>query len=349
MDFDGLVREGVITVATKVWMEPRCRLEAEEARDAREAASQNIFWADDQDENSPHDMVEETSITIKGTTIAYLIEETSTGHGNRVWAASIAACFYLFDRFQAGDDRWSEASSFQSIEFGAGAALPSLYLAHLLAPRHYTPMPRVHITDAKQYRNIHQILASVLQQPMSIREKIRIRVSPHDWGVGIGADDNDSSFLGDECDGATAGHTYDLVVASDCIYNSNYHTKLLQSISTTLALPGDKGNTTGMAARRDNSTGGRAIVTFSLHGNISDDAVWKFLAMADITRSPDGKWRLQSVPVSALSSSCSSMDGPRGGWNMEETMKELGVWVAQLEPRRWIAYLYELQWVPVEV
>ena len=344
MDFDGLVQDGVITATTKAWIEPRCRLDTEEAREACEAASQNIFRGD-QDEDSTGNFVEDASITINGTTIVYLIEESSTGHGNRVWAASIAACFFISDRL----DQWSEASTFQSIEFGAGVALPSLYLAHLLAPRDYASIPCVHITDAKQYRNIHQILASVLLQPRSIRQRINIRVSPHDWGMGLGADNNDSSFLLEECFGTMVGNTYDLVVVSDCIYNPNFHEQLLQSISTTLALPGDRGNTTGMATRRDDSKGGCALVTFSLHGNISDDAVWKFLAKADITRSPDGKWRLQSVPVSGLSSSCSIGDGPRGGWNMEETMKELGVWVDQLEPHRWIAYLHELRWVPVEV
>jgi hypothetical protein len=90
-------------------------------------------------------------------------------------------------------------------------------------------------------------------------------------------------------------------------------------------------------------------VSFSLHGNIGDDAVWNFFVFANITRSPDGEWRLQAVPVSTLSSESSSSDGANGGWNMEERMKELGVWVAQLEPRRWIAYLYELRWVPEEV
>jgi hypothetical protein len=116
----------------------------------------------------------------------------------------------------------------------------------------------------------------------------------------------------------------------------------------TLALPRDKETVSGMAPR-NHSKGGCAIVSFSLHGNIGDDAVWNFFDFANITRSPDGEWRLQAVPVSTLSSESSSSDGANGGWNMEERMKELGVWVAQLEPRRWIAYLYELRWVPEEV
>jgi len=367
MDFDELVRDGMITVSTREWMEPFWRLDEEQTKEAREArTSYNIFFLpndhDDEEDSSDGFMEEDSStINIHGTTIPFRIEDTSTGHGNRVWAASVATCFYIFDHFYERKDLLNSTPTFHSIELGAGTALPSLYLAHLLATGDdfsnnnndddNNNKPSVHITDAKQYRNILQILTSVLLQPDLVRRRVQFHVFPHDWGTRIdvrNGDDETSFPLLDEgpLQANTITNVYDLVLVSDCIYDSNYHDALLKSISNTLALPTHRG-IPGMMTGHD-SQGGRALVSFSLHGNIDDDAVWKFLELAETTRSPDGHWRLRYAPVSSLSSGSSSDTSPKIGWNMEESMKELGIWVAHLEPSRWIAYLYELRWVPGE-
>lgn len=348
MNFERFVKDGLISMTTRDWIEPLWHREEEEVKGVREAVetNHNLFGNDNEEEEegfTNDHIVERTSLTILETKINYQQDDNSSGHGNRVWAAAIATCYFLRHY------NLKNVRSLRSVELGAGTAVPSLYLAHLLVDQEshiLLDSSCVHITDAKQYRNIRQILASVAQQPESLRQRVQFRVSPHDWGIGVGMD-GDRSFLNDECCfGAVDSNrfAYDLVVVSDCIYNFRYHSKLLHSIAGTLALPMDLQE--GDPTSAGHQEGGCAIVSFSLHGNTSDSAVWKFFEMANSMYSFDGKWRLQSDPVSSVASLNAYRVGETNGYDMEAIMKGIGAWIGHLEPRRWTVYLYTLRWVP---
>jgi hypothetical protein len=378
-------------------------------------------------------------------TLDFFIDDFSAGHGNRVWHASVAMCLYLQNaplmeswpsssnnnKSSYGGDR-VESSSFRCLELGAGTALPSLYLANLLVARSRMvssssptsptegssasnaggKKPFIHVTDARQYRNIRQILFSVDRQRLvKDADAVQFRVSPHNWGEGVGREEdsrgadgarvgggcrNDddggggsTSFLDQEC-GTTLssssehwkedsgkeasmmmGNSYDMILVSDCIYNPTHHEALLQSIRALLKLPPpqmEDGNLhTNSNHNGDNAGqgggGGRAIVSFSLHGNTTDQSVWDFVEHK-VGAIRCGEYRLQARAVPHLHSasgvvSDSDNDSndvvrfvdPQGeggvGWNMEEQMKRLNLWAANMEAKRWIAHLYEIRWVPV--
>jgi predicted nicotinamide N-methyase len=398
MDFDDLEKEGVISRPTRDWLEPMWQQEEKDARaaqDERADAPPRLFGnndSDDEDEDEDDDSTEERSIVLNGVRISYLCDDQSAGHGNKVWHASIALCLYLSTRSMttlvvgSGDDKNSSkintASPFQSLELGSGTAIPSLYLAQTiaasLANKSTTTQscssmgdgdtatsnkPLVHITDGRQYRNIRQILQSVsllrqssLHDDDDVRQRVNVRVSPHNWGQEIGIDghDSSSSFFSQECLQTSPTNQYDLVIVSDCIYNPMYHEALLDSIASTLKFPTGTTKTTNTA-----NNGGRAIVSFSLHGNTKDETVWNFLDMVNHKCSTGGKWKLQALPITDLDTTDNalvvkmeeSVDNRRsgGGWNMEKKMRQLDLWVANLEPSRWIAYLYELTWIPTTV
>lgn len=398
MDLQHLLQSGVVTQSTKDWLEPLLQKERENAKEIKESAVDNQLFArpeddDEGDDEDDNDMVETSSISLYGITLEFFRDGQSTGHGNRVWHASIATCMYLrylwlqdnvvpslTDATSSTSIQASTLPPLRVLEFGAGTALPSLFIVNLLANtvaqdsasnyKRACNKPVVHITDGKQYRNIRQILLSLDRQPQHVMQNVHIRVSPHNWGEGIdissqGTAGMDSSFFEFECPSSnqiqqqttkneeistasnSAANSYDWIIVSDCIYNPNYHESLLQSIASCLTFPTVPATTT---------TGGRAIVTFSLHGNTSDDTIWEFFnKVRNIQRCDQGReWQLKARPIRELPNAQTSeenaipmptMDLESGGWHMEETMKFLDLWAANVEPKRWLAYVYEILWI----
>ncbi len=338
MDFDVLLKDGIITQSTRTWFEPQWQKQQEDAKELQETVHDNLFDDGNHDEELLFDCIDDVSITINGVDFPYFRDDHSVGHGNRVWHASIATCLYiesLLDTMVI-----PSGASFQILELGAGTALPSLYLAQILVEKETASRPFLHITDGKHYRNIQQIILSICRQSSKVRDRVHFRASPHNWGEGIGVGGDNLAFFQDECL-EDVPNRYDIVLVSDCIYNPNFHASLLESIAATMKLPdGDK-------------RGGRAIISFSLHGNIKDEIVWEFLEMANDKCSADGKWHLHARPIENREIA-ELHDGNmvleyigRGGWNMEEKMRQLNLWAANVDPQRWIAYLYELTWTRV--
>jgi hypothetical protein len=383
MDLSKLCSYGVITDETLNWIQPYWNEELAQVEELREAKANNcgggsgdpLFGSqsDEDDDDSQQQQqdnglfVSRKSISsLEGVSLSFYMDDFSTGHGNHVWHASIAMCIYV--------RRWLKESyqrldTFRCIEFGAGTALPSLFLAHsLFSLQSKEPLssknkrkgrPFVHITDARQYRNIRQILLSLSIQPKAILEEIFFRVSPHNWGEGLGGvtdqkntEKESSDFLQQEgrCQSMSKEdvETYDLIIVSDCIYNPTYHRELLKSISATLRLP------ICMEEEEGIEDGGCAIVSFSLHGNTPDKDIWDFIekVIPEQRHITDTTWRLQARPIpkddSTDERTTQALEEGRFGWNMEETMKNLDLWTANMDPKRWYAYLYEIKWVLVE-
>ena len=347
MDFHILIDQGVITEATRNWLEPQWEKEQAERKELEEALGGGIFDGHDDDEDDDdvldHNraMIPKT-ITIGGVTFSYCQDDRSVGHGNRVWHASIATCLYLKSLVESSP---LASSSFHVLELGAGTALPSLFLAQVLAKREVSnsSRPFLHVTDSQNFRNIQQILWSIGEQSVKVQDRIAFRVSPHNWGQGIGVGNDNRSFLDTECP-EKEPNRYDVIIVSDCIYNPNYHVPLLESVARMLKFPDGSGR----------HSGGRAIISFSLHGNTTNETVWDFLDLVHGMKSLDQQWRLAAAPVSALcNDDLIAKDGSmeyvgKGGWNMEDTMKKLDLWAANLDPQRWIAYLYEVTWTKTE-
>ena len=347
-DFDSLLNQRVITQETLEWLKPLYEQEAadlEEIRLAAEERKSNPFYQQDSDEDEDDFLSTETSTLqgIEGTSFAitFVADTQSSGHGNKVWHASIATCRYLKDYFVPK----LNSSSFRCLELGAGTAVPSFFLAKLLSQQQQTQSSIVRITDAKYYRNVMQILRSVEIQEDKNKtaqqeNSVRIEVHPHNWG--------DSISFGIEGDGGSSSPQHDLVIVSDCLYDPEYHEDLLKSLAKTLTLPG----TTDDA---DNNTGGVAVVSFSLHGNVKDAAIWEFIeTKLPSTQRSDSSGKVYKLKATCISQTetteVSDTNQPcvvREGWNMEYTMIELDMVTEGMHSERWLAYVYEITWAPV--
>jgi len=123
----------------------------------------------------------------------------------------------------------------------------------------------------------------------------------------------------------------------------------------------------------ENDIGGRAVISFSLHGNVDDDKIWNFIEHKIPSTTTNNKrcpppshqegsgvsWRLNARCVSTTPSSSSSTTTSdsdivhsqqenkniREGWNMEDTMMKLEMVTEGMKPERWLAYVYEITWV----
>lgn len=351
INLEKLLEDNTISKETYDWLKPLHEKEIADLEEIQKAALErknNPFYQhDDDDSEDEEDGLLTTSTStiqgIEGTdfSIQFVTDTNSTGHGNKVWHASIATCRYLKDRFTVpkGED---PTQPFRSLELGAGTALPSLFLAKLLSSglKQSAQTSVLRITDAKYYRNIMQILGSVdILHDSTENSSIQIEVHPHNWGTPIGF----GRLQDDAGSGVKDASPHDLVIVSDCIYNPEYHDDLLVSLSSTLALPSG-------TSSDPTTNGGVAVVSFSLHGNVRNEVIWEFLeTKLPSQRRSDGDrdWHLQAQCVST-NVEVESESSTRQGWDMENTMNGLGMETEGINPERWIAYVYEITWVPTE-
>mmetsp|Transcript_18730 Transcript_18730/g.46516 ORF Transcript_18730/g.46516 Transcript_18730/m.46516 type:complete len:354 (+) Transcript_18730:58-1119(+) len=350
-NLEGLLTKRVITQETYDWLKPLHDQENADLEEIKRAALERknnpFYWRDsDEESDSDDDLTTTTTTTLNGiegttTRISFVTDNNSSGHGNKVWHASIATCRYLKYHFRPlllsgernlidnDNDNDNDNNTVRCLELGAGTAVPSFFLAQLLRNANIPSSPKhvvLRITDAKYYRNIMQILRSIEIQESLLDDSLLIQVHPHKWGepIAFGKIENDDNVS-----------PHDLVIVSDCIYDPSYHNDLLVSLSRTLRLP-----------FKTTSNGGIAVVSFSLHGNVQDSAIWEFLESklpSTIRKDDTGTgWRLEARCVS------SNEETGEKGWHMETTMNELGMVTEGIEPERWLAYVYEITWVPIE-
>mmetsp|Transcript_27722 Transcript_27722/g.75549 ORF Transcript_27722/g.75549 Transcript_27722/m.75549 type:complete len:363 (-) Transcript_27722:214-1302(-) len=353
LNLERLLENCVITKDTFEWLKPlheKEEADREEIRLAAAALKNDPFaqcrasdyeeeeGSDDEDDDEDDILTISTKTLqkIEGTdsVVKFAMDINSTGHGDTVWHASIATCRYLKDNFLAKLCS-SEAKSFRSLELGAGTAVPSLFLADRVMKMETTEKSsptKICITDAKQYRNIKQILLSVGMQNTTNNSNVQFEVHPHNWG------EFDEYIPRREAAGNGSANDYDLVIVSDCIYDPEYHEALLETLAHTLAL------------------GGRAVLSFSLHGNVEDEVIWDFVEQEIPAKTfPDGSnsdeneaWRLEARCVSKSETTDSddvNVFVHREGWDMENTMKKFRVAKDGLARERWFSFVYEITWV----
>jgi hypothetical protein len=411
LDLKQLLDDDVITETTYDWLKPLFEKELNDIKEIQEAAflrKIDPFFTNDNDDDDDSDdsddglstMTKTTIDNIEGTEgdIQFLTDTNSSGHGNKVWHASIATCRYLKELIymlemdtttiarKIHHNDTTTKQPFHCLELGAGTALPSLFLPHLLTSVNIKRFI-IHITDAKEYRNIKQILMSVelfkvndkmpelcpaaiaLHKLIGMEEtfpRCIYRVSPHNWGekfLNLNMNKNKNTEDESSLLMSSSSNIYDLVIISDCIYNPQYHDVLLDSLVSTLKFPSETIRDSYGIISCDGSSG-RAVISFSLHGNVDDTNIWDFIKIKipsrttktkhnhHPTRSDDDdddddddtvSYKLHARCVST--STPSRNDNDDEGWYMKETMTKLGLESDGIEEKRWYAYVYEITWV----
>jgi predicted nicotinamide N-methyase len=197
--------------------------------------------------------------------IRYHLAYRSPGHGNRLWNSSDCIAQHLlhpeyrskmFGKARLDYFAWPPE---YCIEFGAGAALPSLALLREGAGR-------VVITDRYvNERTFDALRMSLEKNATSCRmseEEMRVRglVMPHTWGEDIGELLITQRAAGD---GEETARKANLLIASDCIYNPMYHDALLRSATAAM-----------------DPIDGLFVVGYSLHGNVPAHQTLNFFDVA---------------------------------------------------------------------
>ena len=193
------------------------------------------------------------------SSIIYHLAFLAPGHGDSVWNSSECIAQHLllpeyrtilFNNTDTHDMNWPPQ---YCIEFGAGAALPSLVLLKEGAKK-------VVITD----RFVNDETFDALRMSVKTNAKEwnmsedRVTIMPHTWGEDVEKltqQHTNNSNGKEECKA-------DLLVASDCIYNPTYHTSLLESACTAM------------------NSKSFFIVGYSLHGNVQSSQILNFFNIA---------------------------------------------------------------------
>jgi hypothetical protein len=206
--------------------------------------------------------VEKSALRVK-----YILSDAAGGHGDDLWAASrhisnvfanIEKCKELLSPLMSRD--FHPLLGKKVIELGAGAGLPSWTALHCGA--------QVICTDQAIPNRIRCLAESAERNFRIIEQNEKctdyadmVRVCPYDWGASI---KDITEFIQEPCEGHSIidERLFDVVIATDCIYMPNFHSPLLESIMMLM------------------SKTGVALLPFSLHGNVQDEAVWSIINLA---------------------------------------------------------------------
>lgn len=221
---------------------------------------------DDEYENNNLDIISEYTWICPNTDISiiYHLAFLAPGHGDSIWNSSECIAQHLLlpeyrDRLfkNACEMKWPPS---RCIEFGAGAALPSLVLLR-------EGTNQVIITD----RFVNQETFDAIQMSVDKNIKIwggaqdvndRVEIMSHTWGEEMEKLTQQTNNYEDD---GECKHSVDLLIASDCIYNPTYHKSLLESAKSA------------MLSSNNNSL---FIVGYSLHGNVPPSHILNFFNLA---------------------------------------------------------------------
>ena len=276
-ELEELQRSGVASAGLAAWVRAeQAQQRAAEAKYEGEAVIGSLF-ACSSDSSSEEDADEGGTAALQtarwrgprqsGVEVCYaLARGAAFGHGDEVWAAAI----YLAERLcdpesrrallpaparRASSSSAAALGGYRIVELGAGCAIPSWVCSQLgaeVAASDYPSLPSI----AAMLRGA--LLNAELRGP----DAGAIEVVGHAWGADVvpllSAARGGSAG---ETEGAAAGGEggrFDVAIACDCIYDPSGHSPLLRTLCAALR------------------PGGRALVAFSLHGNVDDQAVLAF-------------------------------------------------------------------------
>jgi predicted nicotinamide N-methyase len=225
---------------------------------------------DDSLENHDDDNDNDDAVTVN---IIYHLALTARGHGDCVWnAGGCLAEYLLFHRDRLLPSTYTIWPPHRTLEFGAGAALPSLVLMRDALLNNFNI--NIIITDSgkndaatfaalersveENGRNWNVLPDDHHRPPLDpLEERANdhpvMIIARHTWGIDI-----DEFQIRQDC-----RDNVQLLLAADCIYNPQCHVALLDSANAFI----DESN-------------GLFIVAYSFHSNVSDDAVLHFFTIA---------------------------------------------------------------------
>ncbi|CAB9508775.1 and lysine N-methyltransferase EFM7 [Seminavis robusta] len=203
-----------------------------------------------------------------GIKVQYILSSASGGHGDDLWAASRHVANLLADKDQcrkllgASQTEGHPLAGRSFLELGAGGGVPSWTAqwcgARVVVCTDQSIPDRIRCLAECAERNGRRI-----QQQQLPKQKETARVAPYDWGSSI---DEVVSFLTPEENSKTMDNNrslFDVIVAADCIYMPELHTKLIDSLRRLL-----------------HPQRGVALLPFALHGNTDDTRVWTIIETA---------------------------------------------------------------------
>ena len=214
---------------------------------------------EESDEDSDHAVISEHVWTCQNISIVYHLALLAPGHGNSLWNSSECIAQYLLlpsyrtELFGQKVERKITWPPLRALEFGAGAALPSMALLKEGAEK-------VICTDKYVNEQTFDALRMSVDKNSIIwgmtKEQVwkRTVIMPQTWGKEV---EKLTREGGREC-------KIDMLIASDCIYDPTYHEALLQSVVGSIA--------------RDK---GIFIVGYSFHMNVPPEKVISFFDLAN--------------------------------------------------------------------
>jgi len=196
----------------------------------------------------------------------YVLSESWDGFGDTLWASARHAANLLANPdkcLRLIGEAFSDSSPLPSpggppshplmgvtiVELGAGAGLPSWTAmrcgAHVVSTDMKVPNRIRCLAECAQrnWMDMQDKAASNAQDLLTHARKTR--VCGHDWGTSV-----------EDVIALNQGDRFDVVVAADCCYMTGYHPELLESIDRLM-----------------HSDHGVCLMTYALHGNVSDDDV----------------------------------------------------------------------------
>ena len=222
--------------------------------------------------------------------MSYILSVAGGGHGDDIWAASrrvanlLASpetCRELLKMDQSSSQESHPLLGLHFVELGAGAGVPSWVAlkrgAHVVC------------TDQAIPGRIRTI-AECAERNRGDSEG-RVWVGPYDWGSPVG-----------EMMERSAGGGFEVVLASDCLYNPELHGVLLDSIEMLMAPEGV------------------GLLPFALHGNTADENVWGIVGLAE-----SKGFTVEVLESAQLTPQCSNMRTERALVNMIRLSRPTGL------------------------
>jgi len=251
--------------------------------------------------------------------VDYILSKSSGGHGDDLWAASrhianvfadeekcrdiLSPCLLRYGKKKKEEEVVGSSSSSSSsnsgggdtsgsspppphpllglrfVELGAGAGVPSWTAqrcgAKVVATDQALP-DRIRCMAEAGERNRKKMAGSLNADD--------IRVCPHDWGTPV---EEEIMLPGEE-----VFQRFDVVLAADCLYMSDFHEQLLESIDRLMT-----------------ETHGVALLPFALHGNCPEELVW---GIVELAKAEKFGFEVEILEALQLTPQCSNMPTKRG-------------------------------------
>ncbi|KLO10983.1 hypothetical protein SCHPADRAFT_494122 [Schizopora paradoxa] len=175
------------------------------------------------------EMQEATSFTIK-LEVPDTLAKNNGLHASSIWSSALYLADNIDDHLRLAQwtkERIALGKSCEVLELGAGAGLPGITLAKSL--ENVSGDWRVTLSDYPDDNIVSTLRKNVVRNGLS---KDRCMVSPYNWGT-------DASSLIAPTARADGALGFDLIIAADTLWNSDFHAHFLCTLETLLRRDAD--------------------------------------------------------------------------------------------------------------